>query len=114
MGAFVAGAVGLGGRGDELFVGRGFLHLVDDAGFGGHDEGIAGTALAVVEEGGGGADVAGVAQDRGFTFGVGDDFGFGVLDLQLYQLFLGEGFVNHATALPKQHVSSGLGHDIAA
>ena len=114
VGALVASTIVERRRGDKALGGFGFLHLVDDAGFRGHNKFLDGTLLDVLEEGRGGTDVAGVAENGGFAFGMGDRLGLGVLNFELHNFLLREGFVHHATALPQHHVAPGLFHDVAA
>ena len=96
----------LGRQRDELFVGRGLLHLVQDAALGGDDEllRLALTAYlssAVVEP-----MKSRVAQDRLLALGVRDELGVGVPLEEPDELPLAEGLVDDAAALP-QHASCG-------
>ena len=61
MGTFVAGAVVDGGSRNEPLMGRNFFHLVNNAGFGGNDEALAGALLDVVEQGCSRTNVASMA-----------------------------------------------------
>ena len=73
---------------DQFLAGSLFVHLVQDAGLGGDDQGKGGTFADSLQELRSGSDEVGMAEHGFFTFGVGDEFRSRMLDLECDDLLL--------------------------
>ena len=84
------------------------LHLVKDPRFRQHDEAFGWARFGVTEQLAGGADEVGQIQEVLLAFGMGDHLRLRMLQLQLQQGLLAEGFVHGAAPRPQRQFTPAL------